>query len=132
MAPPKFVNKRKMNEKERELKDVTRYLRCRLEWCRQTGHVYDPNEQYSVFHRALCDNQGTPYSSPKSTWIKKISSRYTMPIIQNESPWIPETVIIDAMYILHTRPMRTCSNIMEYSRYLFNRFVLPYLHNRDK
>ncbi len=63
MAPPKFVSKRKMNEKERELKDVTRYLRRKLEWCRQTGQA---NEQYSVFPRALCDNQGTPYSGPKA------------------------------------------------------------------
>ena len=81
MAPPKAISKRKLNEKEKELKDVTKYLRRRLEWCRQTGQVYDPEEQYSIYPRALCDSRGIPHTGTKSVWLAKLASRYTLPII---------------------------------------------------
>ena len=57
LAPTNLVSKRKINEKKKELKHVTKYLR-RLDWCRVTGEPYDPNEQYSIHPRALCDNNG--------------------------------------------------------------------------
>ena len=37
------VLERKFNEKEKELRDVTKLFRRRLEWCRLTGEQYDPN-----------------------------------------------------------------------------------------
>ena len=126
MAPPKAISKRKLNEKE--LKDVTKYLRRRLEWCRQTGQVYDPEEQYSIYPRALCDSRGIPHTGTKSVWLAKLASRYTLPIIQEQLPdsWVPEAVIVDAMFILATKPMRRTATILHYSEFLFNRFVLPH------
>jgi hypothetical protein len=69
LAPPKKVSKRKLNIKEKELKDVTKYLRRRLDWCRLTGDTFDPDEQYSVYPRALCDSNGIPHSQQISLVI---------------------------------------------------------------
>ncbi len=49
MAPRKTAGKRQMNQKEKEMKQVTKCLRQRLAWCNRTKQSYDPNqEQYSL------------------------------------------------------------------------------------
>ena len=82
LAPNKVLSKRKFNEKEKELRDVTKLLRRRLEWCRLTGEQYDPNEQYSIYPRALCSNQGIPHTGSKSLWLTKLLGRYTTSAIK--------------------------------------------------
>ena len=42
MAAPKAVSKRLMNQKQKEMKQVTKCLRHRLAWCNCTGQTYDP------------------------------------------------------------------------------------------
>lgn len=84
------------------------YLRRRLDWCRITGEPYDPNEQYSVYPRALCDSNGVPHSGTKSLWLQKLINRYVhSSIVTNNLPneWIAETVIIDAMFLINTKPL---------------------------
>lgn len=40
--------------------------------------------------------------------------------------WIPQTVIVDAMFLINTKPLRRTKNITAYSHLLFNRFVLDH------
>ncbi len=125
LAPCKADSKRKINEKEKELKDVTKYLRRRLDWCRLTGETYDPNEQYSIYPQALCDSNGLPHSGAKSSWLPKLINRYTLNKCLPNG-WIAETVIIDAMFLLNTRPLRRNTTIALHSSFLFYRFILPH------
>ena len=128
LAPSKVVSKRKLNKKEKELKDVSKYLMRRLDWCRATGEPYDLNEQYSVYPRAFCDNNEVPHSGTKSLWLHKLTSRYLSSIVTNSLPnnWSPETVIIDAMFLINTRPLRRNTTIATYSQFLFHCFVSPH------
>ena len=41
MVPVKKINKRAMNQKEKELKQITKCLRQRLTWCNRTGQSYN-------------------------------------------------------------------------------------------
>lgn len=53
MTEPKLESKR-VSQRVRELKQVTKRLRQRLAWCNRTGQRYDPSfEQYSTYPRAI-------------------------------------------------------------------------------
>ena len=131
MAKPK-ASRRKISQKEKEAKLVTKCLHRRLAWCNRTGQCYDHSvEQYSKFPRALAEKFGNPHKAPKSTWTDKIKSRYQSakpPVILQSLPsgWIPGTVIIDAMFVIHKTPLRRNSTITDYAHQLFNRYALPY------
>lgn len=111
---------------------MTKCLRRRLAWCNKTHEPIDLSaEQYSVYPRALADEHSNPHKASKSPWTDKIRSRYqsmTPPVILPYLPtgWVPQTVIIDAMFLVNTTPLRRTKNISDYSRLLFNRYALDH------
>ena len=114
MECPKKYSKKRVSQRERELKQVTKCLRQRLAWCNQTGQKYDPHiEQYSAFPRALCSEKGIPHKSSKVAWIDKLEKRYATqecesnPVVMHILPigWVPEVVIIDAMFLIQCNPL---------------------------
>ena len=77
MAPHKKVGKHQMNQKEKEMKQVTKCVRQRLAWCNRTKQTYDPNqEQYSLLPRAICDENGNPHKGSKAIWKEILKQRY--------------------------------------------------------
>ena len=89
-------------------------------------------EQYSVYPRAIADENGCPLKGSKSVWKEKLCKRYTdvsSPVISDMLPdqWSPDGIIIDAMFLNNCKPLRNVPNITDYSTFLFKRFVLPYL-----
>ena len=103
MACPKLESKKRVSQRERELKQVTKCLRQRLAWCNRTGQTYDPSdEQYSAYPRAICTETGAPHKGSKAVWTDKLEKRYAMctstPVILHTLPreWVPEIVILDA------------------------------------
>ena len=120
----------KMSVKEREGKQIAKYLRQRLAWCNRTSQRYDPvKEQYSVYPRAICDEEGNPQKGAKSKWTEKLRKRYTTsnpPVLMNCLPnrWVPEAVLIDGMFIVQFAPLRRTATINMYAEFLYNRFVL--------
>ena len=53
-------------------------LRQRLAWSNRTSQRYDPvKEQYLVYPRAICDEEGNPQKGAKSNWTEKLRKRYT-------------------------------------------------------
>ena len=76
MAPVKR-SKRGISQKEKELWQVAKCLRRRLAWCNHTKLPFDTtHEQYSIFPRALADEEGNPHKSAKSNWTDKLQSQY--------------------------------------------------------
>ncbi len=124
--------KRRMSHKEREFKQVTKCLRQRLAWCNRTGQSYNPAyEQYSLFPRAISDENGYPRKGTKSSWTDHLGKRYNsphMPVLLSNLPqgWTPHAVIVDGMFIINCQPLRHISTVAEYATLLFNRFVSPH------
>ena len=136
MAPRKKVGKRQMNQKEKEMKQVTKCLRQRLAWCNRTKQTYDPNqEQYSLLPRAICDENGNPHKGSKAIWKEKLKQRYsscTTPVVLDNLPpeWTPQIAIIEGMFLIHCKPLRTAKTINDYALFLFDRFLLPHFKAR--
>ena len=130
---PKKQGKAHVNRKLSEIKQVTKCLRQRLSWCNRTGQTYDPNlEQYSIFPRAIVDENGHLRKGVKATWKDKIGKRYEqLKVVTNFLPqgWTPETVVFDAMFLINCKPLRNSSAISDYATLLFNRFFLPHFEN---
>ena len=131
MASPK-VGKRKISQKEREQKQVTKCLRRQLAWYKKTGGTI-AQEQYSPYPRTLADCSGAPHKGNKSIWTDKLQARYTPLVVTTQLPceWIPEVVIIDAMFMINTSPLKHIKSITEYGALLLKVFVLPHFHNHS-
>ena len=132
MAPIK-ATKRRTSHKEKEERDTIKYLRRRLAWCNQTGQKYDEgNEQYSLLPRALAEIDGSPHKGNKSKWTDKLQSRYNAAPFMSALQWIPEVVIIDAMFSINTNPLRQHKSITDYAYLLYKQFVVPHHHAGTK
>ena len=101
-------------------------LRRRLAWCNRTGLKYDVlKEQYSPYPQALSDEKGIAHKASKSTWTKKLRSRYSSyqtEVFRNKSPpgWIYEVCNNDAMFLIDTKPLRNTRTVEEYANFLLN------------
>ena len=86
-------------------------------------------EQYSELPRALSDEDGNPHKGNKSAWTDKLASRYLTadpPVFTTSLTIIPQAAIIDAMFIINTRPLRQTKTFLEYAHFLFNQFILQH------
>ena len=116
--------RKRKSHQEKESEIVIKSLRRHLAWCNRNGQQFNEPEQYSIFPRALADANGMPHKSAKSSWTDKLKSTYCTHLpavfshtIQRE--FIPQVVIIDAMFLLNTKPL--CSiKILDTFQNIFN------------
>ena len=88
-------------------------LRRRLAWCNHTKSTYDSSEeQYSVLPRALADENGNPHKASQSNWSDKLESRYQSGVFMKFPPWVPQVAIVNAMFMVNTRPLRRTKTII--------------------
>ena len=71
---------------------------------------------YSVFPRALSDENGVPHKSAKSHCTDKLKSRYASsnPLVFSNSisnEFSPQAVVIDAMFLINTKPLQNTKTI---------------------
>ena len=124
--------RQKLSWTKREWKLVTKCLQRSLAWCNQTKLPYNSSyKEYSVLPRALADQNGIPHKSSKSTWTDKLESRYKTAapsIVTNHLPegWTPQAAIVDAMFLINTRPLRRTNTLVEYTKLLFDCFILEH------
>ena len=85
------------------------------------------DELYSAFPRALSDENGVPHKSAKCHWTGKLKSRYACnPLVFSNSvsnEFSPKAVVIDAMFLINTKPLRNTKTISQYTKLLFTRFI---------
>lgn len=79
-------------------------------------------------------NMEYPHKSAKCSWTNKLTTHYQTlrprpQVFGNKLPtdWIPQCVVIDAMFIIHTKCLRSTKTIEDYAKLLFNRFIKGYL-----
>ena len=118
--------KQRTSTKDRENERVIKCLQHRLAWCNHTGQCFSAEqEQYSLYPRAL---SGIPHKSLKSQWTEKLEVRYktSLPLVFSNTiinEWVPQTVIIDAMFIINTKLLRNTNTVSQYTKLLFGRFI---------
>ena len=95
----------------------------------------ESGEQYVELPRALCDIDGKSTTGQKSLATGFYQTRYKeTPFIFNAFPdnWIPNSVIIDGMFLINTRPLGCHKTMADYGAFLLKRFVSPYLRKGTK
>ena len=119
------TRKPRSTPRERGAKQVITCLQRRLAWLshhdKQLCDAFE--EQYSESPCALLDEDRNPHKRSKSTWTDKLASRYQTADPPVLSPFTPQVVIIDAMFIINTRPLRRTKTFSEYAHFLFNQFI---------
>ena len=122
--------RKRMTPKEQEAKQVMKCLRRRLQWCNQYKLSFDSSEeQYSILPRALADENGYPHKANKSHWTDKLQQRYQLAeprVFTNQLLWIPQAVIIDAMFMINTKPLRRTATIGDYGKLLFHQYTVDH------
>ena len=124
----KAVTKRRYNMLEKEKKLVPKCLKQHLVWC-QTSQLKPPIvKQYIELSRALAKADGMPHKGNKSVITTVLENRYKGQVVFNTFPlgWIPDIVILEGMFIIHTTPLPSHSNMLNYTMFLLQRFVTPY------
>ena len=66
-----------------------------------------------------------------SNWTDKLQSRYQTakpPIVVSTLPqgWLPQMVILDAMFLINTKPLRRTKILANYTQLMFERFALEH------
>ena len=69
-----------------------------------------------------------PHKGNKSVITTVLENRYKGQVVFNTFPpgWIPDIVILEGMFIIHTTPLPSHSNMWNYTTFLLQRFVAPY------
>ena len=108
---------------------VIKCLRRRLAWCQRNNQQFSfTDEIYSIYPRALSDQNGIPHKSAKSHWNEKLKTRYAtykQEVFSSSIPseLTPQAVVIDAMFLINTKPLHNTKTIPQYTKLLFARFI---------
>ena len=128
-------SRRKASQKLKEAQQVSKCLRRHLVFCNRTCQSYDSSPGTVLgLSKSTCGRGGLgyPHKASKSNWTDKLRSRYQSkqcpPVTQSlPSAWVPQVTIIDAMFLINTKPLRKTKTIAEYAQFLFNHF-LKWIH----
>ena len=127
------TQKRRLKLVEHERKISQRFLKRQLAWISERGSEnIDLNSLFgpiSSLPSALIGKDGLPYKASKSTTTDFLRKRYsTIPIITQSLPyqWIPNTVILEGMFLIQTSPIPTMTFMQEYTHLLLNQYIRPH------
>ncbi len=128
------VEKRKVKLVDREEKLSQKYMRRMVAWVAEHGtDGTDLNAllgPISPIPRALVGGDGLPYKGTKSNTTACLKHRYSdePPVVSDILPsgWVPDVVILEGMFLIHTPPLTTMTCMKDYVRLLLSRFVQPH------
>ena len=109
-------------------------MRRKIAYANKKGTKADViGEQYIEFPRALCDVNGLLIKGQKSVATKFYQTRYQesdLHVISHNIPdtWVPETVILEWMFVVNTKPLHSQQIMAHYGGFIMRRFILPYFH----
>ena len=94
-------------------------------------------EQCLELPRANATTDGKPVQGTKSNTTKALEKRYanaTPPIIITslKSGWVPETVVMEGMFLINITPWSAHKNIGEYADFLIRQHILPHFRGMSK
>ena len=107
---------------------MNRCMRRKLAWNAKVGVVTHPSgKQYIELPRAICNPSGIPNKGQKSYATKWLENRYK-DLVANHLPvgWIPESVILEGMFMINVSPLGSHHTMKEYTQFLLRRYALPH------
>ena len=124
-------SKKQVNAAQQELKRVQKCMRRKIAHANKTGTNPDViGQQYIEFPRALCTTDGLPVKGQKSITTNFYQARYKDSELVTHSfssTWIADSVILEGMFLINTKPLH-CHKLMgDYGNFLMRRFIVPYL-----
>ena len=106
-------------------------IRRKIAYANAKGTIPDVvGEQYIEFPHAICDVNGIPNKGQKSLTTKFYEARYNQQcnIILNAftGNWIPQTVILESMFLINTKPLQSHTTMAHFGKFLMKRFILTH------
>ena len=119
---------KKIRQKEREQKLVSRCIRRQLAWIAQTQTIQQHRgEQYLELPRAICTHDACPHKGVKSYATKFFEKRYSGVVVSMfPEGWVPDSVVLEGMFLINTVPLVTHTTMKDYARFCLSRFVVPH------
>ena len=130
--------KKKGSDIEKERKIQIECWKKRVAYAMSTGvQVSTSYEQCLELPRAIATTDGKPVKGTKSNTTKALEKRYanaTPPIITTslKSGWVPETVVMEGMFLINITPWSAHKNIGEYADFLIRQHILPHFRGMSK
>ena len=129
------AQKQRIKLVEQERKISQRYLKRQLAWATKNGidisKMEGLLEPISLTPRALVGIDGLPYKATKSSTTNYLQKRYkNSGVVINVFPaqWVPDTVILEGMFLIQTAPIPTMKYMKEYAKFLLTRFIRQHLN----
>ncbi len=127
----KNKSKRRTNVAQQELKKVQKCMRRKIAYANKIGKNPDIiGQQYIEYPRAICTTDGLPVKGQKSIATNFFQARYkNTTLISHTLPtnWIPDSVILEGMFLIHTKPLHSNKVMKDYGNFIMRRFIVPYL-----
>ena len=84
-----------------------------------------------AYIQELSDSNGIPNTGTKSSWNDCLNKRYSnsslRPILTTlPSGWIPQMVVVDAMFTIHTKPSRQACTLLQHMLTIYIKYALPH------
>ncbi len=68
------------------------------------------------------NQNGNPHRGSKAIWKEKLKQRYSGCTLPSE--WVPEMTVIDVMFFLHCKPLRTVKTLSDYVKTFYCATIL--------
>ena len=130
-----FGNKVSVSTVKRELRDVqsqNKMFRIQIDWCAKNNIVMDDMKQYlnSPLPRAISTIDGLPYKTDnKSSILGLYKSRYPDCFESFNDFSSFDTVVLDAMFMIRSKPLGSFKTFSEYVLYLYTKHVDVHFRN---
>lgn len=130
--------KKKGSEIERERKLQLECWKKRIAFVTSTGNQINLSyEQCIELPRAIATIDGNPVKGAKSNTTKVLEKRYrdTIPPILTtslKSGWIPDTVVMEGMFLINITPWSAHKTIGDYADFLIRQHILPHYRCMSK
>ena len=126
--------KKRIKQLHKEQKLSQCLLKRHVSWLAANGNeAINPDILFgplSTVPQALSDGNGMPYKSAKSQTTGYLEKRYSnMPVVLSSlsSEWVPDSVILEGMFLIQTHPLPTMRNLQDYVEMLIQKYLLIHL-----
>jgi hypothetical protein len=123
--------RKKVSAVEKERKLQIECWKKRVAFSNTTGRHMQGYEQYIALPRAISTSEGTPTKGSKSNTTSSLEKRYqhsTPSVILTSLPsgWIPESVLMEGMFLINIKPWIAHKKLGDYANFLLKQHIHPY------